>query len=223
MLEHFKKISPQYITRNYSSGSSILSHDETPTAAYVLLSGIVRTFNISEHGEEQTINFHTPGEFFPSSWIFDKTSACIYFYEAFNDAEICLMPKEKLRESFESSKATRSLLTDYLTSSYTTSQFRVAALEQPKAQDKIVLSFYYLSQKFGQAQPDGGLKIAMRLTHRDIASLIGATRETASTELHKLKEMDILNYEHQQFYVNMNKLTQYIKDYGFDILPSDIH
>jgi CRP/FNR family cyclic AMP-dependent transcriptional regulator len=34
----------------------------------------------------------------------------------------------------------------------------------------------------------GGTKVAMRLTHADIASLVGSTRETVSVEIAKLVE-----------------------------------
>lgn len=219
MLDHFQGMIPEYVTRSYRSGSSILSQGDKPQTACVVLSGVVRTFNISEYGEEQTINFHVEGEFFPSSWIFDKAPTCIYFYEAMTDVRICFIPKERLLESFEASEASRSLLTDYLANSYTASQLRIAALEQPRAQDKIVLSFYYLSQRLGDVQPDGNIKIGPHLTHQAIASLVGVTRETASTELHKLKEKHILHYQHQEFSVNMTALMQHIAERGFESLP----
>jgi len=41
----------------------------------------------------------------------------------------------------------------------------------------------------------GGTKIALRLTHADVASLVGSTRETVSVEIAKLVEMGRLRLE----------------------------
>jgi CRP/FNR family transcriptional regulator len=60
--------------------------------------------------------------------------------------------------------------------------------------DRIEHLYRKLAQEHGVAVP-GGTKIALRLTHADVASLVGSTRETVSVEIAKLVEMGRLRLE----------------------------
>jgi hypothetical protein len=58
------------------------------------------------------------------------------------------------------------------------------------------------------------------LTHQDYANLTGLTRETAATELHRLKHMGVINYgKNLPYTVDLTKLQvilndQYIEELG---------
>lgn len=56
---------------------------------------------------------------------------------------------------------------------------------------RIIAVFRDLSQKHG-VPADSGTKIAIRLSHKDIASLVGATREAVTLELNNLKRSGII-------------------------------
>ena len=57
---------------------------------------------------------------------------------------------------------------------------------------RLIAIFKGLAQKYG-VQADGGRKIELRLSHKEIASLVGATRETVTLELNNLNRSgDIL-------------------------------
>jgi CRP/FNR family transcriptional regulator len=51
--------------------------------------------------------------------------------------------------------------------------------------DRIVHLYRKLASEHG-VPVDGGTRIDMRLTHADVASLVGSTRETVSAEIAKL-------------------------------------
>jgi CRP/FNR family transcriptional regulator len=59
--------------------------------------------------------------------------------------------------------------------------------------DRIEHLYRKLAAEHGVAV-DGGLRVDVRLTHADIASLVGSTRETVSLELAKLVERGRLRH-----------------------------
>ena len=66
----------------------------------------------------------------------------------------------------------------------------------------------YLTTRFGEREPDGKMRIVLRLSHQDIAEMVGITRETAAVELHKLRRKGYIDYQRFTYYVDVAKLQQ---------------
>ena len=54
-----------------------------------------------------------------------------------------------------------------------------------------------LASSHGVEEPDGALRIEMNLTHKDLADLIGTSRETLSKELAVLVDVGLLRVAHK--------------------------
>lgn len=156
--------------------------------------GIVRVFSISAQGDEQIVTFHVAGEFFPSSWIFDKAPGTLFFYEAVTDCEIAFCPRTELVQFMKATPERYNALLDYFTTNYAAWMIRVNALEQPKARDKLTYTLYYLCQRYSR-ENGRSVKIPLTLTHQNFASLVGLTRETIAIEMNKLKREGVIDYK----------------------------
>jgi CRP/FNR family transcriptional regulator len=187
------------------------------------VSGVVRVYSISEAGDEQVVIFHDDGEFFPTSWIFDKTVGAIFFYEAFTDCEVALVPKTELINFIYANPETTKFVLNYFAANYTASLIRVNALEQPKARDKLVYTLYYLCQRYSKNNDGRNIvTIPMNLTHQTIASLVGLTRETTAVEMSRLKKQKVITYSQQRYQINLEKLLEIINEDSFkDIVITD--
>ncbi len=214
MLTHFESLLKDHVKRKFSAGSTILYQGEVPRSACIIVSGIVRVFSISSHGDEQIVMYHVPGEFFPSSWIFDKAPSTLFFYEAVSDSEIAFVPKQEL-VNYMLSKPTRLYaLLDYFTTNYSASLIHVNALEQPKAREKLLYTIYYLCERYGEKHRSK-IHIPLTLTHQNLASLVGLTRETTATEMNKLKKQKVLKYDNQRYIVDEERLLDLIGEDSF--------
>ncbi len=200
--------------RTYNPGSTILYQGEVPRSVFVLKSGIAKSFNISHQGEEQIVSFHIPGDILAPSWVFKKTSSAIFFYEAVSECEVVLVQRSEMRDFLDiSPQATSKLLDRYITD-HTASLIRVSALEQAKAVDKVLYTLYYLCRLYGGSTKEW-TDIELKLTHQDIASLVGLTRETVAVEINKLRKKDVINYANQHYKVNLDKLLEMIGEDSF--------
>jgi CRP/FNR family cyclic AMP-dependent transcriptional regulator len=52
-----------------------------------------------------------------------------------------------------------------------------------------------LAADYGQPQPDGGTRISLRLTHRDLAGMVGASRENVSRALGAFRRRGFIDYD----------------------------
>lgn len=217
MLSHLEPLIKRSLTRKYSPGSTILFQGEVPRSACVIKKGVVRVYSISAQGDEQIVSYYVEGEIFPSSWIFGKTSGTLFFYEAITDSEVAFIGRQELL-TYMLSRTSRSVaLLDYFATSYAASLIRISALEQPKAREKLLYTLYYLCQRYGERtkRSDAVYIINLQLTHQNLASLVGLTRETTATETNRLKREKIINYANQKYSINIDKLIGLLGEDSF--------
>jgi CRP-like cAMP-binding protein len=90
---------------------------------------------------------------------------------------------------------------------------RLNALQHSRASDKLVYSLHYLALTYGTPLTDDRTEISLELTHQDFANLTGLTRETAATELNKLKKEGLIFYNKRSLYkLDRKKLMQRMND-----------
>lgn len=183
--------------------------------AYVIKSGTIKVYTINNAGEEQIVTFHGNDDIFPSPWIFGKAQTTQYYYETISNCEILTLPREDLLHILyqpEHIKATA----DYFIKNYTGMLVRVTALEQSRAREKIMFTLYYLLFRYGRLKRGSVYSVDLPLTHGALASLVGLTRETTTTELNKLKKERIVQYNRHSFTVNKERLERALGEDSFD-------
>jgi len=204
--------------RTFKKRSILLYQGEAPRMAYVLQSGVVKVYTINNAGEEQIVAFHAKRDVFPAPWIFGKTATTMYYFEALTDCEVLTLPREELYKNMIGSPELLAATLDYFVTNYTGLLMRVTALEQSRAREKIMFTLYYLLFRYGRPTKAGRYVIELGLTHSIIASLVGLTRETTTTELSKLKRQKVLDYNLHNYSVNKEKLERLLGEDSFQDL-----
>jgi len=216
MSDMFSKIGAKATKRTFKKRSILLYQGEAPRMAYVQKSGVVKVYTINNAGEEQIVAFHAKSDIFPTPWIFGKASTTLYYYEALTDCEVLTLPREELYKSLMATPELVHSTLDYFVTNYTGLLMRVTALEQSRAREKIMFTLYYLLFRYGRPTKTGRYIIELGLTHSIIASLVGLTRETTTTELSKLKRQKVLDYNLHNYSVNKEKLERLLGEDSFN-------
>ncbi len=214
-MQNLVKAITSYATKRvFKKRSVLLYQGEAPRMAYVIQSGLVKMYSINNAGEEQVVAFYGPNDFFPAPWIFNKTPSSLYYYETIANCEMMTLPRETLRDIIHRPEFLTQTL-DYFVSSHTGLLMRITALEQSRAREKIMFTLYYLLFRYGQQTKPGLYIINFPLTHKVIASLIGLTRETTSSEIIKLKKQKVLQYRGQTYVIDKQKLEHILGEDSF--------
>ncbi|MDB5164208.1 MAG: Transcriptional regulatory protein [Candidatus Saccharibacteria bacterium] len=202
----------QFRVRTFQKGEIILVEGEVPPSAYVVKKGVVKTYNLTAEGQEKPISFDVEYEVFPIGWVFSKIPATQYFYEAFTDCEIFLVPREAYVDYISGNpKATTHLLDDMI-DRHLQFQMRVNALEQSKAAHKVINTLHYLCLGFGTEIKPDTVRVDLPLTQQDLANYMGLTRETTGIELKKLEKQGIISYKRQNYIIRTNRLNEVLDD-----------
>lgn len=221
-MEDFKKYLKQFRVKKFAKGEIILCQGEMARSAYVIKSGVIKTYNITAQGDEKPLSFDIQMEVFPLAWAFGKAPRSMYYYEAFTDVELYCVPRDELTNYMYSSLPILTGVFDYFITRYLNFQMQINALEQSKASSKVINTIHFLCLRFGLDVKPDLVKIQLPLTQQDLANFMGLTRETTGIELKKLQRSGVLSYQRQNYVVNTNKLSDLLdEDYDHGMLIGD--
>lgn len=210
----FEEFLSKYPTRTFKKGEIIIFQGEAPRSAYVVKSGTVKAYNLSVNGDEKPVAFYSDYSTFPGSWVYSKMPSAIYYYEAFTPEVTLYVVNREDYVTFVRSdpEVLYNELQRYVTDQLGKSM-RLNALQHSRASDKLIYTLHYLALSHGRPVGPQRIEITLDLTHQDFANLTGLTRETAATELNKLKHQDVITYsKHTLYQLDLAKLTAMLND-----------
>lgn len=213
-------------TRTFSKGEIIVFQGEAPRSAYVVKTGTVKAYNLSVNGDEKPVAFYAGDNAFPASWIYGKSASSVYYYEAFTaEVEVYVIDRDEFVQYIRKRPELLYQELERLLSDQLGGSLRLNALQHSRASDKLVYTLHYLALTHGHSIDGDTVEIDLALTHQDFANLTGLTRETAATELNKLKKKGVINYgKHTPYQLNLKQLMRLLNDqFIADIKPSALN
>jgi CRP/FNR family transcriptional regulator len=151
---------------------------------YLVKTGTVRIARLTPDGKEVTVALLGKGDIFGEEALFADRPRTT-FAVVVDDALLCMARAEDLfvllnREP-KMAMNVANLMSDRLVEMSAT----VEDLSYARLSDRLVHLIERLAVEHGKPC-EGGIELTIRLTHADIASLVGSTRETVSLELARL-------------------------------------
>ena len=199
-----------YRTQSFKKGDQIIKPEKAVPGVFYLIDGVVRMYTVSKEGEEMTINTFKPSSFFPVGWAIND-SPNRYIYEGETDGSISIAPKDQLVYFLKSEP---DVLFDLLTRIYRGLDGYFMRMESLLGGDAYVRTATQLlihAKRFG-AESGNGNSYHLKLTHHDIASLSGLSRETVTREIKKMSGKGIISYSGQDFHIhNLEQLENECK------------
>lgn len=209
----FDRFLERFQTTKFTKGEIVVFQGETPRYAYVVKSGTIKAYNLSTQGDEKPVDFYGVLDIFPVPWAFGKAPNAYFYYEAFTDVTLYCVPRNDYVEFLQNTpKYTYEVLNRFVMD-YLGNAMRLNALQHSRASDKLLYTLHYLTLTHGREIGPRQVEIELNLTHQDFANLTGLTRETAATELNKLKTNGVISYgKHTLYQVQLDKLQHVIND-----------
>lgn len=204
----------RYTAKSYSKGEIIIFQGEAPRTAYVVKKGVVKVYNLNHNGDEKPVGFHTPGELFPAPWALYIAPSALYYFEAMtDDTQLYHVPRDEYIAFLKTHPEELYAAFERLTTGFLGCLMRLNALQHSRASDKLIYTLHYLVLSEGRTISPDVSELRLDLTHQDFANLTGLTRETAATELNKLKSLGIITYgKHEPYRIKVKELNKALND-----------
>ena len=204
----------RYPLKIFHKGEIVIFQGEAPRYAYIVEKGIIKSYNLSIHGDEKPVAFFEANEAFPGPWIYHRIPSSIYYYEVFSQScSLRLIPREDYWSFIRKNPKMTTAELDRYVNRYLAMSMQLNALQHSRANEKLMYTLHYLALIHGKRVGQQSWEITLRMTHQDFANMTGLTRETAATELNKLKHQGVIDYDKQKPYVvNITKLQSILND-----------
>ena len=177
----------------YRKGEIIIRPDDTPQGVYFLIKGFVRFYALSREGQELTFLIFRSGDFFPARFAFTN-QPIQYYYETLTAVEVKRVATEEFQTFLKENPETLFAITGSILIRLRTIFERMEYLVYGNAYEKVASILYVFAKEYGEKE-GGDIVITVPLTHKDIAAVVGMTRETVSVEMSKLAEKGLISHE----------------------------
>ncbi len=180
-MEEVKKRQPFYLPGDPSSN------------VYLLKRGRVKLANTAASGKEVTFDILEPGEVFGELEVLEglprETAA-----EALDDAMICVIRREDFDRYLAMHPNITVKLTKLIGLRLRRIQSRIEDLVFRDVPARLAHLLLELSKSDGAQEPRG-IRIKAKLTHQEMANLIGCSRETVSATLGQFRDEGLLQLD----------------------------
>ena len=189
----FEQLSAEEITRVESrsrmqvfprKGIVYLPND-SGHSVFLLTSGRIRLYHVTAEGKETVLTFIEPGEIFGELSLFGQAQR-EEFAEAMEKSTVVRIPGDEMQRLMNDRPEIVLQVTRLMGLRRQRIERRLKALLFRSNRDRLVYLLLELAEKYGQPSAEG-IRIGIRLSHQDMASMIGSTRETVTVLLGELQ------------------------------------
>lgn len=167
--------------RDYKKYEMILFEDQLETKFFVVLSGRVKKSRYTEDGQEAVLSFLGEGEFFGEMAVFEdeyRDSTVM----AIEPSRILSVHRDEFLEFMNNCAQLNINLLKEMTQKIRRRNAQIKSLTVQNATGKVASTILRFADDYG-AFNLGKIEITRLPTHRDIANMVGTSRETISRAL----------------------------------------
>jgi len=201
----------------YPQGALIFQPAIAPEHVYLLEFGLVRIFRESERAEQVTFGYVHPGEVFGECAVFhDKPRES--FAAAHESSTVLKLSRPQFKTAIQSRPSIMFAVAKQIEGRFKNVESRVEDLVFRDARSRLAHVILDLSEEFGHADGERTI-LRIRLTHAELATLIGTSRPTVSIALGELEDEGVLTREDQYIAITNREALHEIAQAHHDHIP----
>ncbi len=185
-------------THSYSKNSIIINQGDESDCLYVVQQGRVKVYISDEYGAEIILRYEGPGEYFGELALIDKAprSASV---ETLEDSKLTYVSRAGFEECLHDKPEIAVKLVRAMSQ-------RIRNLTEELSDCALKTIYQRVSTKLTKmsVEQDGKQVIPQRMTHQEIAGLVGSSREMVSRLMKKLQDGGYISVHKKQISILKN-------------------
>jgi len=177
--------------RLYRHCTHIFMQGDPLTNVYFIHQGKIKIYKTDFHGKEQIINVLQPGDMFPHQGFFRQDNYPAHA-EVLDDAILIYIPIESFENFLINHPEICVKLFRVLGDIIVDLQARLEEKILHNTYEQIIMLLLRLSRGYGKETTNGMVKLTTQFTNRELANMIGSSRETVSRTLTQLKKQNLV-------------------------------
>ncbi len=172
-IKKFKRGEPVYVPADEADG------------ILLVVSGRIKICHLTPEGKQSILVFVEPGEIFGELSVVDPTSRQEYT-EASEATQLVLIPREEIHRVMRDHPDLTMGITKLIGVRRRRVERRLRNLLFHSNRERLVHLLLELIEQYGRSV-ENGIELSIKLSHQDMANIIGSTRETVTVVLGELQ------------------------------------
>lgn len=194
--EQIARLEPRCQSRKFPRGSLIYLPSDRSDSVLLLAAGRVKIYHLTADGKQAVLAIIDPGELFGELALFDQGPRQ-EFAEPMETATVVLIPREEVQRLMQEQPTVSLEITRLMGLRRQRVERRLKSLLFRSNRERLVHLLLELAEKYGRPAA-GGIHLDIRLSHQELASMIGSTRETVTVVLGELQAEGSVTVQRRQ-------------------------
>ncbi len=191
----------------YNKDQMIYFQDQSSENIYMVSNGRVKIGTYAPDGKEIVKAILTRGEVFGELALAGETKRQDFAQAMDNETRVCAMTIDQLKDLMVDNKELSFKILKIVGFRLRKMERKIESLVFKDARTRIVEFLKEMAEEKGQKV---GFEIMIKnhLTHKDIASLTGTSRQTVTTVMNELREKNLINFDRRRILIrDLDKLA----------------
>lgn len=176
----------------WARGGLLFYPEDAAETLFLLTRGSVRLYRLGAGAREVTLEVHGPGDLLGTAALLPDSRYGMYA-EAMDDTEALQLGRETLTRLMQTHPAVGVALTEQVTRQTRSVQERLSGLVFMEVSQRLALALLALAEREGPWPEGGTLALRERVSHQDLAHVVGSTRETITKLLGDFRSRGLLD------------------------------
>ena len=194
----------QFPLRSFQRGELLLQKGEPITSLFALRTGFVKVTSITNDGIERLVWIAGRYDVAPTEQLFTLRGTARFFYTGLTDGDYYELDKRSFLETAKDRPELMAEIAHSMSLHYDDFLYRVDAIDATTIKERVLRTLLYLSERLSADDTVNLYEYGLQLTHHDLASMIGSTRETTSLVLNELRKEGLVDYSRKHFVINVS-------------------
>ncbi|WP_234051659.1 MULTISPECIES: Crp/Fnr family transcriptional regulator [unclassified Xanthobacter] len=193
--EEISRLRAAGVPRKLAAGEQLFRQGDTHGGIWLIESGTVRTFYVSPAGREITLALWTPGHFVGGPEVFGGGSH-VWSADVHDDAEVLYLTGAKIRSLAETMPRFAICLIEGLVAKGKCYSALVQMLGTRSVTERLAQLLIIFADTSSRREGNR-LVIERKLTHDQLAAIVGATRQWVTMTLDKFQKRGLISVSRQ--------------------------
>lgn len=190
-----KTIAALSTRRRVRARETVVQQSEPGNELFVLMTGHLKVVSTDPEGRDAGLNVMGPGEVFGEVALLDggPRSATIV---ALEPCELLVIRREHWLRFLRESPDTAVQLLGVLAARLRKLTERAEDIAFLRVGERLAKTLAALASSYGDKQPDGSIRLALRMSQQEMGDLVGATRESANKQIRAWEAEGLVRQDH---------------------------
>lgn len=194
-----QRVASIMVEKSYSRKSIVFHEGDHGDTLYIIKGGRVKIAKVAIDGREKTLTILQPGDFFGEMAIFDNMPRSATAEAIDSDVRLFGLNKKDFERLIHEFPSIALRIMKDLTRRIRQINQQVEDLAFKDVHGRVSSTLFQLLET--EEEISGQTLTRLRMTHQDLANMVGSSRETVTRALNRLQNEGIIAISHQQIQI----------------------